>query len=88
MAGSLLRAVGLPELITHSLADYEAKALALAQQPEMLRDLRQRLAERRCTAPVFDTDRCRRSLESAYIEMWERRERGQGREGFAVPAET
>jgi predicted O-linked N-acetylglucosamine transferase (SPINDLY family) len=85
MAGSLLQAVGLPELITHSLADYEAKALELAQQPEMLRGLRQRLSNNRRTAPVFDTDRCRRSLESGYVEMWQRHERGQGPEGFAVP---
>jgi predicted O-linked N-acetylglucosamine transferase (SPINDLY family) len=88
MAGSLLQAVGLPELITHNLADYEAKALELAQQPEMRRSLRQRLGEQRRTAPVFDTDRCRRSLESAYVEMWQRHERGQRREGFAVPGET
>jgi predicted O-linked N-acetylglucosamine transferase (SPINDLY family) len=88
MAGSLLQAVGLPELITHSLADYEAKALELAQQPEMLRGLRQRLSNNRRTAPVFDTDRCRRSLESGYVEMWQRHERGQGPEGFAVHTET
>jgi predicted O-linked N-acetylglucosamine transferase (SPINDLY family) len=88
MAGSLLQAVGLPELITHSLAAYEAKALELAQQREMLQGLRRRLAEKRREAPVFDTDRCRRSLESAYVEMWQRHERGQGRMSFAVPAET
>jgi predicted O-linked N-acetylglucosamine transferase (SPINDLY family) len=87
MAGSLLQAVGLPELITHSLADYEAKALELARQPELLRGLRQRLAANRRAAPVFDTDRCRRSLESAYIEMWQRHERGQGRQSFAMHAE-
>jgi predicted O-linked N-acetylglucosamine transferase (SPINDLY family) len=87
MAGSLLQAVGLPELITHSLADYEAKALKLAQQPQMLRSLRQRLGDKRRTAPVFDTDRCRRSLESAYVEMWQRHERGRGRASFAIPAE-
>jgi predicted O-linked N-acetylglucosamine transferase (SPINDLY family) len=88
MAGSLLQAVGLPELITHNLADYETKALELAQRPETLRGLRQRLREKGRTAPVFDTDRCRRSLESAYVEMWQRHERGQGRDSFAVHAET
>jgi protein O-GlcNAc transferase len=86
MAGSLLRAVGLPELITHSLADYENKALELAQRPEMLHGLRQRLGEKRREAPVFDTDRGRRSLESAYVEMCLRHERGQRPESFAVPA--
>lgn len=88
MAGSILQAVGLPELITHSLADYEAKALELAQHTQMLQGLRRSLDEKRRDAPVFDTDRCRRSLESAYVEMWRRHERGQGRESFAVQAET
>ena len=36
MAGSLLTAVGLPELATTSLADYETLALALAHDPERL----------------------------------------------------
>ena len=88
MAGSLLQAVGLPELITHSLAAYEAKALELAQQPETLQGLRRSLDEKRRDSPVFDTDRCRRSLESAYQEMWQRYERGQGPESFAVQADT
>jgi protein O-GlcNAc transferase len=88
MAGSLLQAVGLPELITHSLTDYEAKALGFAQQPEMLQGLRRSLVEKRRDAPVFDTDRCRRSLESAYLEMWQRHEHGQSRESFAVQADT
>jgi predicted O-linked N-acetylglucosamine transferase (SPINDLY family) len=88
MAGSILRAVGLPELITHGLADYEARALELAQQPRTLRTLRQTLSDNRRGAPVFDTDRRRRSLESAYVEMWQRHERGQERESFAVPTGT
>ena len=88
MAGSLLQAAGLPELVTHSLADYEAKALELAQQPQMLRRLREELSKKRSSAPAFDTDRCRRSLESAYAEMWQRHERGQERESFAVHSET
>jgi predicted O-linked N-acetylglucosamine transferase (SPINDLY family) len=85
MAGSLLQSVGLPELITHSLPAYEARALELARQPRTLQELRARLGENRRGAPVFDTDRCRRSLESAYEQMWQRYQSGQGRESFALP---
>ncbi len=77
MAGSLLRAVGLPELITHSLEDYERGALELACQPERLARLRARLAANRHAAPLFNTPRHCRHLEAAYAEMWARHERGE-----------
>lgn len=69
VAGSLLHAAGLPELVTRSLIDYEALALQLARDPRRLAELRQRLALARGTAPLFDTDRFRRHLEAAYREM-------------------
>lgn len=69
VAGSLLHAAGLPELVTQSLIDYEALALQLARDPRRLAELRQRLAVARGTAPLFDTDRFRRHLEAAYREM-------------------
>ena len=73
VAGSLLHAIGLPELVTHSLADYEALALQLAANPARLSALRARLAVNRMTAPLFDTDRFRRHLEAAYLRMLELR---------------
>src|SRR5262249_46547014 len=36
VAASLLKVIGLPELITSSLADYEALALKLAREPSLL----------------------------------------------------
>lgn len=71
VAGSLLHAIGLPELVTHSLAEYEALALQLAANPGRLSALRARLAANRMTAPLFDTDRFRRHLEAAYLRMLE-----------------
>jgi len=73
VAASLLHAIGLPELVTHSLAEYEALALQLAANPERLSALRARLAANRMTAPLFDTDRFRRHLEAAYLRMLESR---------------
>jgi predicted O-linked N-acetylglucosamine transferase (SPINDLY family) len=76
VAGSLLHAVGLPELVTGSLADYEALALALARDPARLAGLRARLAAARDTAPLFDTRGFCRDLEAAYLAMWRHRTLG------------
>ena len=70
VAGSLLHAMGLPELITHSLADYEALALALAKDPARLADVKARLAQKRADTPLFDTPNFCRNLEAIYTAMW------------------
>jgi len=77
VAGSLLTAAGLPELITHSLEAYEALALRLATEPGLLSSFRARLAANHSTFPLFDCARFTRSLEAAYVRMWERSERGE-----------
>src|SRR5262249_39339191 len=55
VAASLLHAIGLPELVTSNMADYEALALTLACDPARLRDIKAKLARNRDTAPLFDT---------------------------------
>jgi predicted O-linked N-acetylglucosamine transferase (SPINDLY family) len=84
VAGSLLTAVGLPELITRSLEDHEALALKLARDPELLGSMRQKLARHRDIRPLFDTERFTRHIESAYTAMWERAQRGEPPQSFAV----
>ena len=84
MAGSLLHAAGLPELVTHSLEDYEALALRLARDSEAHAGFRVRLAMNRTTCPLFDTDRFRRHIEAAYTTMWERWQRGEPPQDFGV----
>lgn len=84
VAGSLLHAVGLPELVTHSLVGYEALALKLATTPSMLAEIRQRLLSNRANQPLFDTEKLCRSLEAAYIAMWERNQRGAAPDHFSV----
>src|SRR5208282_5037964 len=66
MASALLRAAGLPELITTSLEAYEAVALRLATEPGWLAVLRQRLARNRSTMPLFDIASITREVEAAY----------------------
>jgi predicted O-linked N-acetylglucosamine transferase (SPINDLY family) len=84
VAASLLRAAGLPDLITRNLDEYEAQACSLAVTPSVLAGIRSRLAANRTTCPLFDTDRYCRELESAYITMWERSRRGDAPASFSV----
>ena len=84
VAASLLQAVGLPELITQSLGDYESLALQLANDATLLAAIKQKLARNRETFPLFDTDRFRRHIEAAYIAMWERYQRGESPSPFAI----
>jgi protein O-GlcNAc transferase len=84
-AGSLLRAIGLAELVTGTLDEYEALAVKLARNPQLLSDLRDRLARNRSTSPLFDMSRFCRHLESAYQEMYARWQRGEPTRSFAVP---
>ena len=84
VAGSLLRAAGLPELATSSLEEDETLALKLARGDPLLAKLRARLQRNRGSAPLFDTDRFRRHLESVFGTMWERRQRDEPPRSFAV----
>ena len=77
VAASLLKAVGLDELITHSLDEYEALVLKLAREPVYLASIRDRLLKNRNHCPLFDTARTTRHIEAAYTMMWERYQRGQ-----------
>ena len=69
MAGSLLTAVGLPELATHSLADYEQLAVLLGSQPARLASYKRYLAEHGRTSPLFDLPQIVRDIEVAYTRL-------------------
>ena len=84
VAGSLLDAIGLPELITRSLADYERTALALARDPPRLSALRDKLMRCRETSPVFDLPRFTAGLEAAYARMWQAWCAGDRPAAFAI----
>jgi len=84
VAASALTAIGLPELITESLDDYEALASSLVEDPERLRGIRETLAHNRFDCPLFDTSRYTRHIESAFEQMWERYQKGEPPRHFAV----
>jgi predicted O-linked N-acetylglucosamine transferase (SPINDLY family) len=77
VGASMLNAIGLSELAADSLDAYEALALSLARQPELLAGVRAKLARNRAREPLFDTRRFTSNLEAAYIAMWERHRRGE-----------
>ena len=84
VGASMLKAAGLPELVTTSLEDYEALALKLATEPELLSSIRRKLADNRPICPLFDSDRFRRHVEAAYETMWDINRRGEGPKSFRV----
>jgi predicted O-linked N-acetylglucosamine transferase (SPINDLY family) len=72
VSSSLLSAVGLNDLVTHTQDEYEDLAVELATNPKKLAEIKLKLASNRVTAPLFDTPLFAKNLEAAYIKMYER----------------
>ncbi|MBB4066929.1 O-linked N-acetylglucosamine transferase, SPINDLY family protein [Gellertiella hungarica] len=73
---SLLKALGFPELVAETDAEYIALNLRLATDHAWRASLKSRIAEARFRAPLFDTERFTRHLEEAYRMMVERARNG------------
>jgi predicted O-linked N-acetylglucosamine transferase (SPINDLY family) len=71
MAGSLLNAIGLPELITQTDKDYEALILELATNSKKLAKIKEKLAINRLTQPLFNTELYTKHLENGYQQAYE-----------------
>lgn len=69
MAGALLTAAKLPELITYNLQDYEEKAVTLAQQPADLARMREHLHQEKIGGVLFDTARFTKNLEQQLQQL-------------------
>jgi predicted O-linked N-acetylglucosamine transferase (SPINDLY family) len=76
MGASILTSINLPELITNTPKEYEALAIDLATHPEKLKVIKDKLADNLSTAPLFDTKRFTKNIESAYTQMYERSQQG------------
>jgi predicted O-linked N-acetylglucosamine transferase (SPINDLY family) len=72
VAGSLLKAVGVPDTICNSVETYEAKVMELALDAGMRQSLRDRVRAARLTSPLFSGERVARDIEALYERMWER----------------
>jgi predicted O-linked N-acetylglucosamine transferase (SPINDLY family) len=69
MAGSLLTAVGLPELIAPDLAGYEQLAITLGRQPARVASYKRYLAEHGRTSPLFDMPQVVRDIEAEFERL-------------------
>ena len=76
MGASIVSALNLPELITHSLEEYEALAIELATNPEKMQAIKDKLASNLTTAPLYNTKLFVKNLESAYTTMYEKYHEG------------
>ncbi|MDT4332074.1 UDP-N-acetylglucosamine-peptide N-acetylglucosaminyltransferase [Methylomonas sp. MED-D] len=76
VAGSLLRAIGLDELIATDLDTYYTLAHDLANCPEQLADVNRKLAANRLNTPLFDTLAYTLHLEALFQAMWRRHQDG------------
>lgn len=72
MAGSLLTHIGLPDLITTSLAEYEQRAIQLGREPARLASYRRYLAEHGRSSVLFDMPRLASDLEDALEDLVQR----------------
>jgi len=72
VAASLVNAVGVPELVTGSLAKYEELAVALAADRPRLAAIAERVRQGRLTAPLFDTELFARGLEKGFELIFQR----------------
>ena len=84
VAASLLKAIGLSELITPDLISYYKLALSLASDTKLRESIRTRLLSAIPVQPLFDVDRFVRNLESAYTIMWQNYLQGQAPMSFKV----
>ena len=70
MSASILRAIGLPELVTKSVDQYHRLAVALATDVARRAKLGDKLASNVASEPLFDTRLFARTIEQAYRDMW------------------
>jgi protein O-GlcNAc transferase len=70
VGASLLQAAGLPEGITHSVAEYESLAGRLIAEPPLRAAWRQQLRASRSDCPLFDTSRFVADLEALIERLW------------------
>lgn len=72
VAGSLLKAVGVDELVCDSVQAYEERVFALASDAAQRHQIGARIAEARRSSPLFSSASLAPQLEALYARMWER----------------
>ena len=85
VAGSLLNAIGLPELVTTTEQDYEELILELATNPTKLAQVKDKLATNRLTQPLFNTELYTKHLENGYHQAYQNYFDGNPPQTITVP---
>ena len=85
VAGSLLSAVGLPELITHDEEAYEVLILKLATNPKKLDKIKKKLEVNRLSQPLFNTEQYTKHLENGYRQAYQKYFDGESPNTIIVP---
>ena len=74
VAGSILAAAELPELIMNSAQEYRDMAIHLGHDKQDLADLKKKLARKRETCALFDTGKFTRGFEKALLDIFPERD--------------
>jgi predicted O-linked N-acetylglucosamine transferase (SPINDLY family) len=69
MAGSLLNALDMPELITFSLEDYEKRAIELGTNKAYFDKVKKKLVRNAKSSPLFDMPRFVRNFENNLMKL-------------------
>ena len=88
VGASLLRAVGLSELVASSLEEYEALALGLARDPRVLASIKAKLRHNREQCPLFCSRLSAEHIEAAYTTMYQNHLSGHSPQNLAIRAEA
>jgi predicted O-linked N-acetylglucosamine transferase (SPINDLY family) len=75
---SLLHAVGLGDLVAHDVEQYVAICRRIAGDVPRLAELRAGMRERMRRSELMDEAGFTRALEASYLDLWEKRARGDG----------
>ena len=70
VSASLLNSLGLNELITNSVEEYEEKAFYLASDSEKLIDLKSKLANLRNSSTLYNSELFTKNLEDKFREIY------------------
>ena len=88
VAGSLLSAIDMPELITETEQEYESLILDLATNPERLGAIKLELAANRLSKPLFNTELFTKHLEDGYQRAYQQYFDGKKPEAIYVPEQV
>jgi predicted O-linked N-acetylglucosamine transferase (SPINDLY family) len=72
VAGSVLMALGMPELVMRDLQAYEAMAVRIGTDSELVKQLKDKLNRQKLVAPLFDVERLTQHYAQAFEQMHQR----------------